>query len=135
MVGRRELARQAGLAELSERRCDSVLVGVRRLLGAGLDRDGAQPRLDARRARRCRRRSNCSARSPTDAAMLAADTGVDLARLLLDLLIVIVAAKLAAEVAERLRIPAVLGEIARRHPHRPVGARAGSSSTARGASR
>lgn len=33
VVGRRELARQAGLAELSERRCDSVLVGVRRLLG------------------------------------------------------------------------------------------------------
>ena len=33
VVGRRELARQAGLAELSERRCDSVLVGVRRMLG------------------------------------------------------------------------------------------------------
>ena len=33
VVGRRELARAAGLAELSERRCDSVLVGVRRLLG------------------------------------------------------------------------------------------------------
>lgn len=37
--------------------------------------------------------------------------GIDLARLLLDLLIVIVAAKAAAELAERLRIPAVLGEI------------------------
>lgn len=37
--------------------------------------------------------------------------GLDLARLLLDLLIVIIAAKAAAEVAERLRIPAVLGEI------------------------
>lgn len=37
--------------------------------------------------------------------------GVDLARLLLDLLVVLVAAKLAAEVAERLRVPAVLGEI------------------------
>lgn len=33
VVGRRELARQAGLAELSDRRCDSVLVGVRRRLG------------------------------------------------------------------------------------------------------
>jgi DNA-binding response OmpR family regulator len=33
VVGRRELSRQAGLAELSERRCDSVLVGVRRVLG------------------------------------------------------------------------------------------------------
>jgi DNA-binding response OmpR family regulator len=33
VVGRRELSRAAGLAELSERRCDSVLVGVRRLLG------------------------------------------------------------------------------------------------------
>jgi Kef-type K+ transport system membrane component KefB len=36
---------------------------------------------------------------------------VDLARLLLDLLVVIVAAKLAAEGAERIGVPAVLGEI------------------------
>ena len=36
---------------------------------------------------------------------------VDLARLLLDLLIVIAAAKLAAEGAERVGVPAVLGEI------------------------
>ncbi len=34
VVGRRELARQSGLADLNDRRCDSVLVGVRRLLGA-----------------------------------------------------------------------------------------------------
>lgn len=33
VVGRRELARLAGLAELNQRRCDSVLVGVRRMLG------------------------------------------------------------------------------------------------------
>ena len=33
VLGRRELARQAGMAELSERRCDSVLVGIRRVLG------------------------------------------------------------------------------------------------------
>ena len=33
VVGRRELARHAGLAELNQRRCDSVLVGVRRALG------------------------------------------------------------------------------------------------------
>ena len=33
VVGRRELARRAGLAELNQRRCDSVLVGVRRALG------------------------------------------------------------------------------------------------------
>ena len=33
VVGSRELARVAGLADLNERRCDSVLVGVRRLLG------------------------------------------------------------------------------------------------------
>lgn len=33
-MGRRELARRAGIAELSERRCDSVLVTVRRQLGA-----------------------------------------------------------------------------------------------------
>ncbi len=33
VVSRRELARAAGLAELNQRRCDSVLVGVRRQLG------------------------------------------------------------------------------------------------------
>jgi DNA-binding response OmpR family regulator len=34
VVSRRELARAAGLTDLSERRCDSLLVGVRRVLGA-----------------------------------------------------------------------------------------------------
>ena len=34
VVSRRELARRVGIAELSERRCDSLLVGVRRVLGA-----------------------------------------------------------------------------------------------------
>lgn len=43
--------------------------------------------------------------------MIASTEGVDLARLLLDLLVVLAAAKLFAELAERLRIPAVLGEI------------------------
>jgi len=43
--------------------------------------------------------------------VIAAETGLDLARLLLDLLVVIVAAKAAAELAERIRVPAVLGEI------------------------
>jgi DNA-binding response OmpR family regulator len=33
VVSRAELSRQAGLAQLSERRCDSVLVGLRRRLG------------------------------------------------------------------------------------------------------
>ena len=33
VVGRRELARLAGMADLNQRRCDSVLVGVRRTLG------------------------------------------------------------------------------------------------------
>lgn len=35
VLGRRELARQAGLGDLSERRCDSVLVGIRKGLPAG----------------------------------------------------------------------------------------------------
>ncbi|MBA3289774.1 MAG: cation:proton antiporter, partial [Acidimicrobiia bacterium] len=43
--------------------------------------------------------------------MLAATEAVDLARLFLDLLIVVVAAKVAAEAVERIGIPAVLGEI------------------------
>ena len=33
VISRRELARRAGLADLSERRCDSLLVAVRRALG------------------------------------------------------------------------------------------------------
>lgn len=43
--------------------------------------------------------------------MIASSEAIDLARLLLDLLIVLVAAKLAAELAERVKLPAVLGEI------------------------
>lgn len=34
VLGREELSRLAGLSELSERRCDSVLVGLRRVLGS-----------------------------------------------------------------------------------------------------
>ncbi|MEY4176416.1 MAG: hypothetical protein RI900_3581 [Actinomycetota bacterium] len=34
VVGRLELSRSAGLTGLSDRRCDSVLVGIRRALGA-----------------------------------------------------------------------------------------------------
>ena len=34
VVSRRELARQAGLSDLNERRCDSVLVLLRRHLGS-----------------------------------------------------------------------------------------------------
>jgi hypothetical protein len=35
VVGRRELARRAGLTDLSERRCDSLLVVLRRQIGPG----------------------------------------------------------------------------------------------------
>jgi DNA-binding winged helix-turn-helix (wHTH) protein len=34
VVSRHELARRAGLGELSPRRCDSLLVGIRRQLGS-----------------------------------------------------------------------------------------------------
>jgi DNA-binding response OmpR family regulator len=33
VISRRELARRAGLTNLSERRCDSLLVAIRRALG------------------------------------------------------------------------------------------------------
>ncbi|MEO7399118.1 MAG: cation:proton antiporter [Ilumatobacteraceae bacterium] len=42
---------------------------------------------------------------------LASTIGPDIGRLLLDLLIILVVAKAAAELSERLRLPAVLGEI------------------------
>lgn len=35
VVGRRELARDAGLADRNDRRCDSILVALRRHLGDG----------------------------------------------------------------------------------------------------
>ena len=34
VVSRSELARRAGLSELSPRRCDSIIVGIRRTIGA-----------------------------------------------------------------------------------------------------
>ncbi len=34
VVSRRELARLAGIADLSDRRCDSLLVAIRRVLGS-----------------------------------------------------------------------------------------------------
>jgi hypothetical protein len=33
VLSRVELARRAGIAELSERRCDSLIVGIRRCVG------------------------------------------------------------------------------------------------------
>lgn len=34
VISRAELARRAGLADLSARRCDSLIVGIRRAIGA-----------------------------------------------------------------------------------------------------
>ena len=34
VVGRAELARRAGITDLSARRCDSLIVGIRRRVGA-----------------------------------------------------------------------------------------------------
>ena len=44
--------------------------------------------------------------------MFATTVSVDLARLLLELLVVLVAAKLAGELCEKVQVPGVLGEIA-----------------------
>jgi DNA-binding response OmpR family regulator len=35
VLSRAEIARRAGLTDLSERRCDSLIVGIRRTVGAG----------------------------------------------------------------------------------------------------
>ena len=101
-------------------RCSS---GIRRALGPGRHRDRAAPGLDARPAEATAIAANdlLQRRRLTRAAPLR--QVVDLARLLLDLLIVLAAAKLAAEVAERVGVPAVLGEIVAGIAHRPVGAR------------
>jgi DNA-binding response OmpR family regulator len=34
VLSRAELARHAGIADLSDRRCDSLIVGIRRTIGA-----------------------------------------------------------------------------------------------------
>lgn len=34
VIGRRELARRAGLSDLGVRRCDAIIVGIRRVVGA-----------------------------------------------------------------------------------------------------
>lgn len=34
VMSRTEIARKAGISELSERRCDSLIVGIRRRIGA-----------------------------------------------------------------------------------------------------
>ena len=47
---------------------------------------------------------------------------MDVGSVLLDILIVLVAAKVAAEIAERINVPAVVGEIVAGVDHRPVGA-------------
>ena len=46
------------------------------------------------------------------AMVSAALEGVNLGRVLLDLTIILLVAKLAAEVSDRIRVPAVIGEIA-----------------------
>ena len=52
-------------------------------------------------------------------------TLMDVTDVLLDILIVLVAAKVAAEIAERINVPAVVGEIVAGVHHRPVGPRPG----------
>ncbi len=48
VLSRAEISRRAGIADLSDRRCDSLIVGIRRRIGAELRPHGAPPRLDAR---------------------------------------------------------------------------------------
>ena len=107
VVDRDQLRRDAGLDQLSPRRCEAMLVGIRRALGPDA--------VVTVRRRGWRLNPDVTAMALAIISTLRLSDRpvetVDLARLLLDLLVVIVAAKLAAEGAERIGVPAVLGEI------------------------
>ena len=107
VVDRDRLRREAGLRDLNDRSCDSALVGIRRALG--------QDAVVTVRRRGWRLNPDVTAVALIDHRVARLShrrwRRLDLARLLLDLLVVVAAAKLAAEGAERLGVPAVLGEI------------------------
>ena len=99
--------------------CASVGLDLRAVPVAGTSSFGSRVQRSTARASRddvapCRDRSGT--RGPASAHVSVTDV-------LLDILIVLVAAKLAAEIAERINVPAVVGEIVAGVHHRPVGAR------------
>ena len=108
VISRTELARRAGLTDQSERRCDAILVVLRRALGPGSIRT---VRSRGWMLELTHVDLAISLASLTATVLFAATESLEIGRLLRDILVVLLAAKLAAEVAERIGVPAVLGEI------------------------
>ena len=57
-----------------------------------------------------------------NSALLATGGAIDFGSIFTDLAIILIVAKIAAELCERIRVPAVLGEIFGGHHHWPVNA-------------
>ena len=80
------------------------------LKAQGLDADGGRGRTGRRTLRAAARRRG---RTAVTGSLLAAGGAIDYGSIFLDLAVILVVAKLAAELFERMRVPAVIGEIGR----------------------